>query len=95
MTTGEEFSDWLTAHPHLWLRFCAIVDEYRAAGHSRWSADAALHAVRWSTGARIKNAFSPYLARHWLRTHPEAPGFFQLCASMADTEPSRQLDLWL
>ena len=57
--------------------------------------DAALHAVRWSTGAHIKNAFSPYLARHWLRQHPEAPGFFRTAASMADASPSPQMELGL
>lgn len=95
MTTAEEFARWLVARPDLWARFCAVVAEYRAAGHTRWSADAALHAVRWSTGAHIKNAFSPYLARHWLRQHPEAPGFFRTAASMADASPSPQMELGL
>lgn len=95
MSTAERFAAWLLAHPEMWARFCSVVAEYRAAGHHRWSADAALHAVRWSTGAHVPNAFTPYLARLWLRQNPDAPGFFRTAASAADAAPSKQMELGL
>ena len=48
VTVADDAAAYDQAHPEVWLTFCSIVAEYRAAGHAMWSADAAMHAVRWS-----------------------------------------------
>ncbi|NVO13834.1 MAG: hypothetical protein HXX10_07345 [Rhodoplanes sp.] len=60
----------------------------RAAGYSRYSADAVLHRVRWEAqierGNRAfvcNNNWTSVLARWFMRKHPEADGFFELRAS--------------
>ncbi len=93
MTTADRFARWLAAHPELWARFCAVCDETHASGRQRWSADAALHIVRWSTGADIDNRFSPFAARAYLAARPDRPKFFELRASQADAGSTLQMGL--
>jgi hypothetical protein len=95
VTTADRFAAWLVAHPELWASFCSVCDEAYASGRTRWSADAALHIVRWSTGADIDNRFSPFAARAYLAARPGRAGFFELRASVADAGRSPQMDLGL
>lgn len=95
MTTADRFARWLVAHPEQWARFCAVCDEAWSSGRKRWSADAALHIVRWSTGADIDNRFSPYAARAYLAARSDRPGFFELRASVADATMTPQMELGL
>lgn len=95
VTVAEQFAIWLRENPHTWAAFDAIVAEYRAAGHTQWAVNAAREVLRWRTKAKFPNVFTPFMAREWLRRHPEAPGFFVTNASMADAAPSRQMELGL
>lgn len=95
MSLADAAAAYDQAHPEVWVTFCAVIAEYRAAGHIMWSADAAMHAVRWSLRAKIPNAYVAFYARKWLAAHPDAPRFFRLCASVMDAAPSRQMELGL
>lgn len=95
MSGPPDFATFDARHPEVWITFVAVCAEYRAAGHRRWSADAAMHHVRWGLNARIPNALVAYYARKYLAVHPDAKGFFTLCASMADAASGGQMDLGL
>lgn len=54
------------------------------AGHSRYSADAVLHRIRWTMNIErgdrdfaVNNNWSSQLARWFLAKHPELPKFFE------------------
>lgn len=93
MSLAADAAAYDQAHPEVWVKFQSIVAEYRAAGHVMWSADAAMHAVRWSLQVKIPNAYVAFYARKWLAQNPEAPRFFRTCASAMDAAPSRQMEL--
>ena len=95
VTVAEQFAIWLREHPHTWAAFEAIVAEYRAAGHTQWAVNAAREVLRWRTKARLPNVFAPFMAREWLRRHPDVPGFFRTNPSMADAATSPQMKLGL
>jgi hypothetical protein len=84
VNTADRFVIWRRENPHLWAYFVAVCDEMWASGRKRWSADAALHIVRWSTGEDIDNRFSPFAARAYLAMRPDRPEFFELRPSAAD-----------
>jgi hypothetical protein len=92
VTTAVRFALWLEV-PGNWAALEAIVAEYRAAGHRKWAAKAAAEVLRWRTGKSFPNAFTPYMAREWMRRHPEVPRFFDTAPSMADAAPSRQMEM--
>ena len=94
-SVAAEFEQWLVEHPELWLMFETICAERIAAGHSRWAANAAREVLRWRSRAKFPNVFTPFMARYWLRLHPEHPKFFRCNASMADAPSIRQLGLEL
>jgi hypothetical protein len=58
--------------------------EVRASGFERYSADAVLcvrwheHVERQNRAFRANNNWTAALARRFLKTHPEAAGFFEL-----------------
>jgi hypothetical protein len=93
MITSGDFATFDAANPRVWEAFCVVVAEYRQFGATKWSADAALHVVRWRARTDINNDYSAYYARKWLQLNPDARGFFELRASIADAKPSGQLEL--
>lgn len=98
MTLADEYRAFMDANPHIWREFCAVAAEVLAAGYTSYSADAVLHVVRWRHRRKVPNAYTPFLARQWLATHPHAPRLFALKPSMADTMPpipSPQMSLGL
>jgi hypothetical protein len=79
----------------LWLAFDAVCREARASGLVRWSADAALHVMRWRgwTG-RLNNDLTSGLARAWMR-EAGAEGFFEVRSSPGGGhDDARQRDLF-
>lgn len=95
MSTAERFRREVETCQPWWLRFIALCDETHANGVRKWSADAAIHVVRWTLGADVDNRFSAYAARAYLALRPDRPRFFELRASQADAAPSRQMELGL
>lgn len=77
-------------HPDVWATFVRVTGKVRASGATRFSADAVLHQMRWermvegSAEYVVNNIWSAYLARRYLREHPDAIGFFELRKSAVD-----------
>lgn len=81
----RRFSEFHRNNPMVWDLFCQFADEARTR-HSRYSADAILHRVRWEVSmtvqthdhVKINNDFGPYYARMYLALFDQAAGFFEL-----------------
>lgn len=95
MTLATIFREWDDRHPEVWVVFRSTADEGYASGLRRWSADAVLHLVRWSTKVEINNNFAAFYARKYLAERPDRRRFFELRASIADGGISPQMELGL
>ena len=85
----ERFCKFHRANPHIWKLFCYFADKMRQI-KTKYSARAIFHRLRWEmelkTNAysdedesqKLCDHYSPYYARMYLATHPQAVGFFQL-----------------
>jgi hypothetical protein len=93
VTTADRFRREVETGQPWWLRFIAVCDEAWASGRQKWSADAAIHIVRWTMGVDVDNRFSSHAARAYLAMRPDRPRFFELRASQADARPSPQMEL--
>jgi hypothetical protein len=94
-----QFEEFDAANPHVWRLFVALTQKVIAAGHSHYSSDGVLHAIRWNMdvetknedGFKINNVYSPFYARKFMEKFPEHTGFFRLRSSVAD-QPVFQLE---
>lgn len=82
----SQFRQWLQDNPHVWTLFVEFTRRAISAGHKHYSADAICHRIRWhvdietrdSTGFKINNNYTAYLARRYERLYPQHAGFFRL-----------------
>jgi hypothetical protein len=73
------------ANPVVWKLFCIYTNQLREKGFKNYSARAVIHRVRWHVnietrsedGLKINDHYSPYYARMYMATYPEAKGFFR------------------
>ncbi len=85
----DRFCQFHRANPRIWELFCYFADGMRKI-KNRYSARAIFHRLRWEmelqTNAysdeddsqKLCDHYSPYYARMYLATHPQAEGFFIL-----------------
>jgi hypothetical protein len=71
--------------PWLLPALADLAKEAIRRGHSRWSADALFHVLRWETSTttgdqapRVNNNFSALAARDLMASYPELDGLFEL-----------------
>jgi len=82
----ERFEAWLSDNPLMWTLFVRFAREAMNAGHTRYSADAVCHRIRWHVDIEVRsvdtfkvnNNHVAFLARRFERMFPEHAGFFQL-----------------
>lgn len=78
------FREYDRAHPEVFRKFRELADGLRAAGWSRYSADALMHRIRWHYHVerqdrewKINNDFSSRYARLLMDVDPSFVGFFE------------------
>lgn len=85
---AERFKKYHADNPRVYELFRRFAAQVKAAGHSRYSADALLHRIRWHTtvettgvvadGFKIANAYAAHYARLLIAADPSFAGFFIL-----------------
>jgi hypothetical protein len=80
----QRFEQFHQAHPSVFELFTAFATQKLLEGHTRYSADAILHRVRWEmegqwqeSGFKINNDFSSRYARLLSRTDERFADFFE------------------
>ena len=87
--TPDEFAVIDRERPEIYDLFSQVVAMEIRLGRTKpigpvW----ALYEARYRYGLRgVTNDVAPYLARKWLRLHPNLPVMFDLKPSIADTAP--------
>lgn len=83
----REFLEYDALHDEMWRLFRQFAFEAIRSGHSRFSADAILHRIRWfctvehgAGGFKVNDHFSAFYARKFVRCFPEHARFFELRA---------------
>lgn len=87
---NNHFSEFDVTNPHVYDRFCALVNDLISAGFKHYSADAILHVIRFEhdirtdgageiDGKRLKlnNNFSSRYARKFQHDFPGLADFFE------------------
>jgi hypothetical protein len=80
------FEAWLADNPAVWVLFEKFAFEAVGTGRSHYSADAICHRIRWhcdietrsNDGFKLNNNHVAFLARRFMRKHPEHADFFRL-----------------
>jgi hypothetical protein len=79
----NQFEKYHRQNPQVWVTFCYFTEQMRKKV-AHYSARGVFDRIRWESitttdeEIKIPNNFSPYYARMYLVTHPEAEGFFKL-----------------
>jgi len=80
-------------HPEVYAMFRRFAFEVHRAGHSRFSARAIVHRIRWETAMKptdeqfkINNNWTPYLARKLAAENTMFADFFEFRHAKADEE---------
>jgi hypothetical protein len=87
---AARFAQFHAEHPEVYAAFRRFAGELVDHGHTRGSADAILHRVRWETalgsreGFKINNDFAACYARLLAQDDARFSGFFEFRKSKAD-----------
>jgi hypothetical protein len=80
----RKFRSYLASNPKVWRLFETFTFDRINKGYLQYSADSILHRIRWEAPVKttyeykINNNISSYMARHFIRKHPNHAGFFEL-----------------
>lgn len=88
LTPAARFKIWIEANRHVYDLFKTFAAEVRDAGHTRYSARAILHRIRWHFDVitrppagdefKINDHVTPYLARMLIEEDASFRDFFEL-----------------
>lgn len=83
MSIEDRFWAFHEANPRVYELFDRFTRQVIQRGHTRFSADAILHRIRWETSVvtrgdqfKINDHYSAYYSRLWMNDNPEHDGIF-------------------
>lgn len=89
--TDTWFDKYHRKNPHVYREFERLALKMAATGRKYYSARTIIHVMRWNTNLKEKdsewkvtNNISPFLARKFMREHPELKDFFATRKSKLD-----------
>ena len=82
----RKFRRYLANNPKVWRLFETFTFDRINKGYDQYSADSILHRIRWEAPVKsadeaeykVNNNISSYMARHFIKKHPNHTGFFEL-----------------
>lgn len=94
--TLEAMAEWLRDTPQPYRAFRRLALAEIASGRTKLGSKAIAERIRWETrgprdaaGVKIRNAFTPYLARLFELEHPEHKGIFRRAKTPSASRPPK------
>ena len=92
----DKFIKFHRENPRIWSLFQRFTSEMWSRGFRRYSARGIWHRIRWEVSfetreegtLKMSNDHTPYYARMWLATHPQAGPFFKVKKLTSQDRPA-------